>query len=149
MSTAELRHLLAAAAGGAIGLGFCILASRYVRSLSHDTTPLPRQACPPVPQHPDLTADLTGRPPAGLPGVTGDGAPHRVAEYEGDEVLEEQFTRNVQFFGSEGQRKAARALVVVVGLGVRNVTSQRRCQSPRATAPVSVTVPAACGGALA
>ena len=42
-----------------------------------------------------------------------------MANYEGDEVLEEQFTRNVQFFGSEGQRRAARAFVVVIGLGVR------------------------------
>ncbi len=125
MSTPELRHLLAAAAGGAIGLGFCVLASRYVRSLSHEAAPLPRETFPRVPHRSDPTADLTGRLPAGLPAASGAAPPHSVAEYEGDEVLEEQFTRNVQFFGSEGQRKAARALVVVVGLGVRNATLQR------------------------
>ena len=122
MSAPEFRHLLAAAAGGAIGLGFCVLASRYVRSLSPEDAPLPRQSCPPVAYQPDLTADLAGRLPADVPAASGDGPPHTVAQYEGDEVLEEQFTRNVQFFGSEGQRKAAQALVVVVGLGVRNLT---------------------------
>ena len=35
-----------------------------------------------------------------------------------DEILAEQFTRNVQFFGQEGQRAIHRAFVVVVGLGV-------------------------------
>ncbi len=35
-----------------------------------------------------------------------------------DEILAEQFTRNVQFFGQEGQLKIANAFVVVIGLGV-------------------------------
>lgn len=35
-----------------------------------------------------------------------------------DEILTEQFTRNVQFFGKEGQLQVARAFVVVIGLGV-------------------------------
>ena len=35
-----------------------------------------------------------------------------------DEILTEQFTRNVQFFGREGQQQVANAFVVVVGLGV-------------------------------
>ena len=35
-----------------------------------------------------------------------------------DEILREQFTRNVQFFGQEGQLKVASAFVVVIGLGV-------------------------------
>jgi len=34
-----------------------------------------------------------------------------------DEILREQFTRNVQFFGEEGQEKVRDAFVVVVGLG--------------------------------
>lgn len=34
-----------------------------------------------------------------------------------DEILSEQFTRNVQFFGKEGQQKVSEAYVVVVGLG--------------------------------
>ena len=35
-----------------------------------------------------------------------------------DEVLKEQFTRNVQFFGEQGQLKVANASVIVIGLGV-------------------------------
>lgn len=35
-----------------------------------------------------------------------------------DEILSEQFTRNVQFFGSQGQQQVHDAFVVVVGLGV-------------------------------
>lgn len=38
-----------------------------------------------------------------------------------DEILSEQFTRNVQFFGSHGQQRVLDAFVVVVGLGVSNV----------------------------
>lgn len=34
-----------------------------------------------------------------------------------DEILSEQFTRNIQFFGREGQQKISEAYVVVVGLG--------------------------------
>jgi hypothetical protein len=36
-----------------------------------------------------------------------------------DEILGEHFTRNVQFFGREGQEKIMGAFVIVVGLGVR------------------------------
>ena len=35
-----------------------------------------------------------------------------------DEILSEQFTRNVQFFGKEGQSALHGAFVVIVGLGV-------------------------------
>lgn len=37
-----------------------------------------------------------------------------------DEVLAEQLTRNVQFFGVEAQQHVARSFVLVVGLGVRH-----------------------------
>jgi hypothetical protein len=36
-----------------------------------------------------------------------------------DEIVGEQLTRNVQFFGREGQQRVCDAFVVVVGLGVR------------------------------
>ncbi|GAQ80166.1 NAD(P)-binding Rossmann-fold superfamily protein [Klebsormidium nitens] len=36
---------------------------------------------------------------------------------EADEIIREQFTRNVQFFGDEGQARVHGAFVVVVGLG--------------------------------
>jgi hypothetical protein len=38
-----------------------------------------------------------------------------------DDVLREQFTRNVQFFGCAGQEVVLNAFVVVVGLGVSNI----------------------------
>lgn len=41
-----------------------------------------------------------------------------VADFLKDDVLKEQFTRNVQFFGEDGQSRIASAFVVVVGLGV-------------------------------
>lgn len=41
-----------------------------------------------------------------------------MSDFVSDEVLSEQFTRNVQFFGQDGQLKIANAFVVVVGLGV-------------------------------
>jgi len=44
--------------------------------------------------------------------------PHSVAGFDQDDILSEQLTRNVQFFGLEVQKKIARSFVVVVGLGV-------------------------------
>lgn len=38
--------------------------------------------------------------------------------FEQDEILEEQLTRNVQFFGLEAQKRIGGSFVVVVGLGV-------------------------------
>ena len=43
----------------------------------------------------------------------------KMINFENDAILAEQLTRNVQFFGLEGQKKIANAFVVVVGLGVR------------------------------
>ena len=43
-----------------------------------------------------------------------------------DDILGEQFTRNVQFFGEASQRQIANAFVVVIGLGVSAVTPARR-----------------------
>jgi hypothetical protein len=40
-------------------------------------------------------------------------------EFEQDEILAEQLTRNVQFFGLEHQKQITNAFVVVIGLGVR------------------------------
>jgi hypothetical protein len=42
-------------------------------------------------------------------------------EFEQDEVLAEQLTRNVQFFGLEQQKQISNAFVVVIGLGVSRV----------------------------
>ena len=42
-----------------------------------------------------------------------------------DEIVGEQLTRNVQFFGREGQQSVVDAFVVVVGLGVRCACAAR------------------------
>ena len=53
-----------------------------------------------------------------------------VAQYvREDEVLSEQLTRNVQFFGEEPQQRIADAFVVVVGLGVSIVMTMYSCMS--------------------
>lgn len=41
-----------------------------------------------------------------------------VRESHHDEILSEQFTRNTQFFGREGQKRVHEAFVIVIGLGV-------------------------------
>lgn len=41
------------------------------------------------------------------------------ASLEQDDIISEQLTRNIQFFGIEGQKKITDSFVVVVGLGVR------------------------------
>ncbi len=50
----------------------------------------------------------------------------KVKDFLKDEVLSEQLTRNVQFFGEEGQQAIANSFVVVVGLGVSTVSGGRR-----------------------
>lgn len=65
----------------------------------------------------------TGReaaPPASGGGVTGgkEGSTVPMTEVLDDEVLKEQLTRNIQFFGEKAQLDLANAFVVVVGLGV-------------------------------
>jgi hypothetical protein len=49
-----------------------------------------------------------------------------LAEFDADDILSEQLTRNVQFFGLEAQKRIARSFVVVVGLGVRLRACVRR-----------------------
>lgn len=44
-----------------------------------------------------------------------------VASFHEDDILGEQLTRNVQFFGLEAQQRIGQAFVVVVGLGVSAV----------------------------
>ena len=45
-------------------------------------------------------------------------ATYGMGNFLDDEILREQFIRNVQFFGQQGQLKVANAFVVVIGLGV-------------------------------
>ena len=51
-------------------------------------------------------------------------------EWLHDDILGEQFTRNVQFFGEASQRQIANAFVVVIGLGVSAMTLAMRACGP-------------------
>lgn len=76
-----------------------------------------------------------------------------MSRFDEDEVLEEQLTRNVQFFGREAQRGIGGAFVVVVGLGVRWRKGGARCFGLLLSGSTVCTSPAraascmhACGG---
>lgn len=60
---------------------------------------------------PQASAVTAAQPPS-QPGPTAS-----VSNFEKDEILAEQFTRNVQFFGQAGQSAVAQSFVVVIGLG--------------------------------
>jgi tRNA A37 threonylcarbamoyladenosine dehydratase len=103
----EVKTACAFAAGAALGCAAAYLASRAVVVSS------PAPLAPPVAAHGQPLAG--DRPPeAAACGVSLD-----------DEVVGEQLTRNVQFFGRDGQQRVCDSFVVVVGLGVR-----RRGASP-------------------
>lgn len=51
-------------------------------------------------------------------------------EEQEDEVLAEQFTRNTQFFGRDGQNRIAGSFVVVIGLGVSMTRRRFACNTP-------------------
>lgn len=46
-----------------------------------------------------------------------------------DEIISEQLTRNLQFFGDPAQQQLAQAFVVVVGLGVRHEWAVMCCRT--------------------
>ena len=89
----------AAAAGAAAGAAICAL--YYLRSNA--------SAQPPSPRPPSLA-------PTAIPLAS-------VRNFDEDDILAEQLTRNVQFFGLENQKLIAQSFVVVVGLGVRVASS--------------------------
>ena len=84
-------------AGVALGCAAAYAGSRRARVPAAAAPPEPAQRAPPPPSAP-LSLD--------------------------DEIVGEQLTRNVQFFGREGQQRVCDAFVVVVGLGVRPAVLQ-------------------------
>lgn len=112
-SDMEHRHAAAAfAAGAAVGLSAALLYTRAIRSQNtaadHAAADHAAAVCGQVGAPPSVPAAANGR---SLPTVS-------MADFDRDEILEEQLTRNVQFFGLEAQRRIGSAFVVVVGLGV-------------------------------
>lgn len=91
-------------AGGAVGAAVALGALHYW--YRRDWNPSSRQY--------GAVAEKEQRSPASPVQDSSSG----LSDFLRDEILSEQFTRNVQFFGQDGQLKIANAFVVVVGLGV-------------------------------
>lgn len=112
---ADGQRVASFAAGAAFGAGALWLCSRYfgdAASSRHEAAD----------GHLDWAAaaavGATGRG-RGTGGISSTHHAASVPNFDRDEVLVEQLTRNVQFFGLEGQKRIAGSFVVVVGLGVR------------------------------
>lgn len=139
MSTLDTKTLVALAAGGVIGAVTTLAATHYIlasnatssactrgstpgalncvfrcfqRNASDQSSPPPHEDAQPHSSSAASNADASG----------GTDAP-TMARFEEDEILKEQFTRNVQFFGQDGQSKVTQSFVVVIGLGVRHASS--------------------------
>eukprot|EP00887_Chlorella_sp_A99_P001035 scaffold14.g1035.t1 len=99
----DSRHVFPFVAGAALGAGAVWLCSRHLDGLPGRRSAFAAAA--------GLEAAAAARPSPQQQ------QPASLADFEADEVLAEQLTRNVQFFGLEGQRRIASSFVVVVGLG--------------------------------
>ena len=123
MADSGRRALAAFAAGAAVGAGALYLYTRAsARSAASGDGGAAAAAAAGGGVPPAAAAAGGGAPPAAAhpPAAQID-----MARFDEDEILEEQLTRNVQFFGREAQRRICGAFVVVVGLGV----SRRRPSS--------------------
>lgn len=95
------------AAGAALGAGALLLYTRNQNTAA--------AAAGSVGLQHDGDAGAAPLPAAAANGATASG--FDMSHFDQDEILEEQLTRNVQFFGLEAQRRIGGAFVVVVGLG--------------------------------
>eukprot|EP00873_Tetraselmis_striata_P028405 jgi/Tetstr1/448669/TSEL_035911.t3 len=94
--------LLSAALGAAAGAAAAVVLSRTLRPSSTSTHAASTGATPTI---------------AELDAAGGAGCAMSSPTALSDEVLTEQLTRNLQFFGADAQGRVARSFVVVVGLG--------------------------------
>jgi len=104
------RTLAAFAAGGAVGT--CLAALIYSRSNQQNERTIGGGAVS-SPQKPAAGDWANGEPVRQRSPVVSPPA----APGADDEIIAEQFTRNVQFFGGEAQQRVAGSFVIVVGLG--------------------------------
>lgn len=112
------RHtVLAFAAGAALGAGALYL---YTREAERSQQPVDGSAAAQAAGGGGgaVAAAGSGGGSATLAAQPSPAAPVDMSHFDEDEILEEQLTRNVQFFGLEAQRRIGGAFVVVVGLGV-------------------------------
>lgn len=105
-SRAGHAAIAAFAAGAALGAAALYVYTRHERSQQTAAAP----AAGPQQQTEAATA--------GVATARANGGSASLRDFDQDEVLEEQLTRNTQFFGLEAQKKIGGSFVVVVGLGV-------------------------------
>lgn len=115
-SSSNLGYALTFAAGAAAGAGalYYLKRRKLESTISTKGSIANGSACELTIPHSNVTTSH------GSVAATGDGT-HQVSirNFEQDHILSEHLTRNVQFFGLEGQKQISNAFVVVVGLGVR------------------------------
>lgn len=115
----DRQSCMALMAGASLGAAACYLATSYYNRTYCPTTPIDK-SCKAIDIQASSGAQDTWRPldasTHSTQCATTNASVHR---FEDDEILSEQLTRNVQFFGLENQKKIANSFVVVVGLGVR------------------------------
>ena len=119
----EVQHAAAFAAGAALGVAALYL---YTRSIRLQQTAAATGNAGALEQQSEQGGGAAGA--AGEAGRANGSAAagplgassneFDMSRFDEDEILEEQLTRNVQFFGLDGQRRIGGAFVVVVGLGV-------------------------------
>ena len=107
----ERSHAAALLTGAALGAGAALVLARAAAQRSQNTAA--------------DAASSAAQQRAAADGVQAAGAANGsatcssvLANFDQDEILEEQLTRNLQFFGLDAQRRIGGAFVVVVGLGV-------------------------------
>lgn len=98
------------ALGAGLGIGSVyLLASKYSQYMKKEYGDL-------LPSQLGTKSEREEAPP--VPAVKGDQVELCGSALEQDEIIAEQLTRNIQFFGLDGQKKITESFVVVVGLGV-------------------------------
>ena len=124
------HHAVAFAAGAALGAGalyWYTHASQRAQQTAADPAPGSQQVAA-------AAASSTAR-------ASGGGG-FDMSRFEEDDILQEQLTRNVQFFGLDSQKKIGGSFVVVVGLGVSDAALERPDgpEAHPARAPPSTTL---------
>lgn len=104
------KDLCLVALGAGLGIGTVyFLASKYSKCVTKEYGDL----------LPGQLGTESDREEAPVPAVRGDQVELCGSALEHDDIIAEQLTRNIQFFGLDGQKKITESFVVVVGLGVR------------------------------
>lgn len=107
-SSSFVRSALTMGLGVGLGASICYMAMRGAAAQTDSKPSVASQAPRSVAHPPIASTPSTSKPSRNV----------TVADhFMEDDILKEHFTRNIQFFGEEAQKKIANSFVVVVGLG--------------------------------